>query len=69
MQTQASREMTELTAKMQRVTEDGQREAVAVRIITVIALLYLPGTFVSVCRRSFRLRKIDLWKVTLTQTW
>jgi hypothetical protein len=47
IQTAATREMAELTVKMQRVTEDSQKEAVAVRIITVITLLYLPATFVS----------------------
>jgi hypothetical protein len=36
------------TQKMEDLTQRSQREAVAMRIITVVTLIYLPATFVSV---------------------
>lgn len=47
IQAQGNRETAALTARMQKVSEENQKEAVAVRIITVITLIFLPATFVS----------------------
>jgi hypothetical protein len=48
IQDQATRKMEALTENMKMVSEQSQREAVIMRIITLITLIYLPATFVSV---------------------
>ncbi len=37
-----------MSAAMWRIAEDTQRETAAMRIITLVTLVYLPATFVSV---------------------
>jgi hypothetical protein len=59
MQDHATRKMERLTEDMQKLSENGQREAVIMRIITFITLVYLPATFVSV-----RLRLVSPRHVT-----
>lgn len=48
LQAQATEVMEDLTKSMFRVSFMGQKEAIAMRIITVLTLVYLPATFVSV---------------------
>jgi hypothetical protein len=48
LQTQATMKMEILTVNMQNIGVLAQKEAIAVRIITVLTLIYLPATFVSV---------------------
>jgi Mg2+ and Co2+ transporter CorA len=40
--------MEELTKSMGKLGSDSQKEAIAMRIITVVTLIFLPATFVSV---------------------
>jgi hypothetical protein len=48
LQTQATGKMEELTNLTIKIGTMSQREAIAMRIITVVTLIYLPATFVSV---------------------
>jgi hypothetical protein len=45
-----------LTVNMQNIGVLAQKEAIAVRIITVLTLIYLPATFVSVSQRKYILQ-------------
>ena len=45
-----------LTVNMQNISVLAQKEAVAVRIITVLTLIYLPATFVSVSQYKYILQ-------------
>ena len=40
--------MEGMTARMEKIAEQTQKETVSMRVITVITLIFLPGTFVSV---------------------
>lgn len=51
MQSQATEKMEILTKNMYEMGIAAQREAVTMRIITIVTLIYLPATFVSVCMR------------------
>lgn len=42
-----------LTIKMHEIGAMSQKEAIAMRIITVVTLVYLPATFVSVSDSQF----------------
>lgn len=59
IQSQATEKMEKLTISMHRVADLSQKEAIAMRIVTVVTLIYLPATFVSVslsfipCKYSF----------------
>jgi hypothetical protein len=48
LQSQATEQMEDLTKLTIKIGTMSQREAIAVRIITVVTLIYLPATFVSV---------------------
>lgn len=48
LQSQATAKMEELTQLTIKIGTMSQREAIAMRIITVVTLIYLPATFVSV---------------------
>lgn len=48
LQSQATGKMEELTQLTIKIGTMSQREAIAMRIITVVTLIYLPATFVSV---------------------
>lgn len=48
LQSQATQKMEVLTVSMHEIGAQSQREAIAMRIITVMTLIYLPATFVSV---------------------
>ena len=37
-----------MTARMETIAEQTQKETVSMKVITVITLIFLPGTFVSV---------------------
>jgi hypothetical protein len=45
---QGTEKMETLTKSMHQVGVTAQKEAIAMRIITVVTLIYLPATFVSV---------------------
>jgi Mg2+ and Co2+ transporter CorA len=47
-QSRATEEMERLTQSMHKLGMNAQKEAIAVRIITVVTLIFLPATFVSV---------------------
>ncbi|KAL1966202.1 hypothetical protein VTN77DRAFT_4754 [Rasamsonia byssochlamydoides] len=47
LQSQATIEMAALTRSMHKMGSMSQKEAIAMRIITVVTLIYLPATFVS----------------------
>jgi hypothetical protein len=53
LQSQATEKMEILTEKMHKIGSMSQREAVAMKIITVVTLIYLPATFVSVSMKDF----------------
>ena len=48
LQAQATEVMEDLTKNMFQVSLMGQKDAIAMKIITVVTLIYLPATFVSV---------------------
>jgi hypothetical protein len=48
LQSQGTEKMEALTTSMHKIGIMSQKEAIAVRIITVVTLIYLPATFVSV---------------------
>jgi Mg2+ and Co2+ transporter CorA len=48
LQSQATEKMEALTTSTHKIGIMSQKEAIAVRIITVVTLIYLPATFVSV---------------------
>ena len=48
LQSQATAFQNQATQKMEFMTSIAQRDAIVMRIITFIALLYIPATFVSV---------------------
>jgi len=48
LQSQATQKMEVLTISMHEIGAQSQREAIAMRMITVVTLVYLPATFVSV---------------------
>jgi hypothetical protein len=47
-QSSATEEMERLTESMHKIGMNAQKEAIAMRIITVVTLIFLPATFVSV---------------------
>lgn len=47
LQSQATEKMEKLTISMHKIGALSQKEAIAMRIITVVTLIYLPATFVS----------------------
>ncbi|OBT87754.1 hypothetical protein VE02_03094 [Pseudogymnoascus sp. 03VT05] len=47
IQSQGAEKMEQLTISMHQMSDLSQKEAVAMRIITVVTLIYLPATFVS----------------------
>lgn len=47
LQSQATEKMEILSIKMHEIGSQSQKEAIAMRIITVVTLIYLPATFVS----------------------
>lgn len=47
LQTQAALKQEALASSMWEFSEKGQKEAIAMRVVTVITLIYLPPTFVS----------------------
>ena len=48
LQTQTTETMERLTLSMHAMGRLSQKETIAMRIITVVTLIYLPATFVSV---------------------
>jgi Mg2+ and Co2+ transporter CorA len=53
---QSTNNMVSMSKRMQDITEDmhdiasrTQRETVSMRIITLVTLFFLPGTFIAVC--------------------
>lgn len=48
LQSQATEKMEDLTLNMGQIGADSQKETIAMRIITVVTLVFLPATFVSV---------------------
>ena len=53
LQSQATEKMEDLTISMGKTGADSQNEAILMRIITVVTLIYLPATFVSVSSKPF----------------
>jgi hypothetical protein len=53
LQSQATEKMETLTISMHKIGALSQKEAIAMRIITVVTLIYLPATFVSVSFSTF----------------
>ena len=53
VQAQTAENMEGLTKSTYNVGVSAQKEAIVMRIITVVALVYLPATFVSVSSVSF----------------
>lgn len=51
LQSQATEKMEALTMSMHKIGVMSQKEAIAMRIITVVTLIFLPATFVSVIPR------------------
>ena len=41
-----------MTKDMQKLAQKTKLETVSMRIITLVTLFFLPGTFISVCNRS-----------------
>jgi hypothetical protein len=46
---QSAIKMENLTEHMRQIAEKTEQETVFMRIITIVTLFFLPGTFVSVC--------------------
>ena len=49
---ESSNKMEDMTRRMERIAEQTQKETVSMKVITVITLIFLPGTFVSVSSPS-----------------
>jgi hypothetical protein len=45
----STREMQSMTEEMNALTQKTKQETVSMRIITLVTLFFLPGTFISVC--------------------
>lgn len=52
LQSQTTQKMENLTKSMHNIGVGSQKEAIIMRIITAVTLIYLPGTFVSVSSRA-----------------
>ena len=48
LQTQATQKMEGLTTNMHDINVLSQKEAISMRIVTIVTMIYLPATFVSV---------------------
>jgi Mg2+ and Co2+ transporter CorA len=44
-----SQRMELITADMHEIAQKTQRETVSMRVITLVTLFFLPGTFIAVC--------------------
>lgn len=59
MRTQQSTENMEVMTKdMHIIAQKTKQETVSMRIITLVTLFFLPGTFISVSQRSFQFRTV-----------
>jgi len=45
----STREIHSMTEEMNALTQKTKQETVSMRIITLVTLFFLPGTFISVC--------------------
>lgn len=45
----STKEMQSMTEEMNALTQKTKQETVSMRIITLVTLFFLPGTFISVC--------------------
>lgn len=45
----STKEMQNMTEEMKELTQKTKQETVSMRIITLVTLFFLPGTFISVC--------------------
>ncbi|KFY09750.1 hypothetical protein V492_05364 [Pseudogymnoascus sp. VKM F-4246] len=67
IQSQATEKMEELTMSMHQVGDLSRKEAIAMRIVTVVTLIYLPATFVSVMLPYFFLRAPTLFSTDIVK--
>jgi hypothetical protein len=57
LQSQATEKMEKLTVNMQNIGVLAQKEAIAMKIVTVVTMIFLPATFVSVrCNHAIIVR-------------
>jgi len=55
---QSTEKMEVMTKDMHIIAQKTKQETVSMRIITLVTLFFLPGTFISVSQRSFQLRTV-----------
>ncbi|KFY38315.1 hypothetical protein V494_04414 [Pseudogymnoascus sp. VKM F-4513 (FW-928)] len=67
IQSQATEKMEELTMSMHQVGDLSRKEAIAMRIVTVVTLIYLPATFVSVMLPHSFLRAPTLFSTDIVK--
>lgn len=68
IQSQATEKMEKLTISMHQVGDLSGKEAIAMRIVTVVTLIYLPATFVSVSSSLFPAKPLTDCLKTLFST-
>ena len=56
---QSASKMESMTQRMEDIAERTEKETISMRIITVVALFFLPGTFVSVWLSSYGSLQLD----------
>ena len=49
---ESTRNMEAITREMHIIAKKTKQETVSMRVITLVTLFFLPGTFISVCRPS-----------------
>jgi hypothetical protein len=55
---QSTENMEVMTKDMHIIAQKTKQETVSMRIITLVTLFFLPGTFISVSQRSFQFRTV-----------
>lgn len=55
---QSTENMEVMTKDMHIIAQKTKQETVSMRIITLVTLFFLPGTFISVSQRSSQLRTV-----------
>lgn len=67
---QSTENMEVMTKDMHIIAQKTKQETVSMRIITLVTLFFLPGTFISVSQRSFQFRTvIKVNRLRVTTRW
>lgn len=64
----STREMQSMTEEMKELTQKTKQETVSMRIITLVTLFFLPGTYISVCLIALKCEFPQKFTKVATQT-